>query len=265
MADLSNQPINTSYKGLLTLQTATSGITATPQELQDGLGNNTGLQIGTNRLEGGNLFNFYKPSIPKYMGSGLSATSLTPGAGAQNTLTCSQFYDVGLYSYSAFTINCNVLEAGTSVDITFYNSQYLDNYGYVPYQKLTTEVNIATTSTGQKVGTFATPLTFSGSGGGMYWAVVRYNTASTPVLRLTQGASNTGTYLNTHLSMNVGYTFNPAGTAAILPFQSPSTSVGTLGVNYNTSSFPTTFTSTELNTITSVSVGTLGFLLHTIR
>lgn len=265
MADLTNQPINQSYKGLLTLQTATAGITATPQELQDGLGNNTGLQIGTNRLEGGNLFNLYKPGVPQYFGNGFTATAASPGA-VQNILTTFTFYDNGLYSYSAISVNCITLEAGTSVDISFYNTQYLDTYGYVPYQKLVAEVNISTSSTGIKTATFATPLSFSGTGPGVYYAVIRYNAASTPVLRLSSTGTNVSTYLNWLMCANLGLQYNTAGTTTILPFRAnPGTASTTAGNVYNTGSFPSSFSSTELNTLTSTSAVAIGFLLHTIR
>lgn len=265
MANLSAQQINLSYPGLLTLETATAGIQSTPQELQDGLGGNTGFQIGTNRLEGGNLFNIYRPSVAKYFGNGLASTSSTPAAGTQNNLLSCYFYDNGLNAYSAFTINCTTLEAGTSVDVAFYNTQYLENYGYVPYQKLSTEINISTTSTGFKVGTFASPLTFSGTGPGFYYCVYRYNTAGTPVVRLASSSVNVATYLSSYLNSNNGFVFNTAGTVAQTAFQINGTSAFAVGSVYNTASFPSTWTSTQLNTITSVASPQLGFLLHTIR
>lgn len=265
MADLSNQPINTSYPGLLTLETATTGITQNLQSLQDGLGNNTGFQIATDRLEGGNLFNIYRPSgIPQYFGNGFTATATNPGA-VQNTLVSMTFYDNGLYSYSAISVNCITLEAGASVDISFYNTQYLDTYGYVPYQKMVSEVNISTSSTGIKTATFATPLSFSASGPGIYYMVIRYNTASTPVMRLANVGSNISTYFNWMLVSNFGIQYNPAGTLAVNSFRTQSTSAFAVGNNYNTASFPSTFTTTELNLATASTAVANGFLLHTIR
>jgi len=265
MADLSNQPINTSYPGLLTLETATTGITQNLQSLQDGLGNNTGFQIATDRLEGGNLFNIYKPSgIPQYFGNGFSATQVSPGA-VQNTLVSMSFYDNGEYSYSAVSVNCITLEAGASVDISFYNTQLLDTYGYVPYQKMVSEVNISTSSTGIKTATFATPLSFSATGPGVYFMVIRYNTAASPVMRLTGVGSNVSTYLNWLMVSKFGIQYNTAGTLAMAPFRVNGTSAFAVGNNYNLASFPSTFTTTELNTITSVGAIANGFLLHTIR
>lgn len=266
MANLAPLPINTSYPGVLNLETATTGITQNLQALQDGLGNNTGFQIAEDRLEGGNLFNIYSPpGIPQYFGNGFTATAISPGA-VQNSLISFTFYDNGEYSYSAVSVNCITLEAGSSVDIAFYNTQYLDTYGYVPYQKLVSEVNISTTSTGIKTASFASPLSFSGTGPGVYYCVIRYNTASTPLVRLSPAGTNVSTYLNWLLCSKFGLQYNAAGTATLLPFRAnPGTTSTTPGNHYNTASFPTTFTSTEFNTLTSTSVFVNGFLLHTIR
>lgn len=267
MADLSNQPINTSYPGLLTLETATTGITQSLQSLQDGLGNNTGFQIGTNRLEGGNLFNIYRPNgIPQYFGNGITSSASNPGA-AQNQMVAFTFYDNGEYSYSAITLFCQTLEAGTSVDVAFYNTQMLDTYGYVPYQKMVGEVNVNTTSTGFKTISFGSPLSFSGTGPGVYYCIVRYNTGGTPVLRLGGAGTNVGTYLNWLLTSTFGLQYNSNSTTAFVPFRG-GTGIASTGVGqiYNTPTFPTTFTSTELNTLnTGLSATAIGFLLHTIR
>lgn len=264
MSSLSTSQINQSYQGLLKLADSTTGITSSLQSVQDGLGNDTGLKIAENRLEGGNLFNVYRAGIAQYFGIGLSTSPTTPGVGAQNVLTTNIFYDNGAVSYSAFTVNCSTLEAGTSVDIAFYNSQYLETYGYVPYQKISTEVNIVTTSTGLKVGTFASPLSFSGTGAGYYWAVIRYNTAGTPALRL-QGAAITGVNATAGIPINAGFVFNVAGTTALSAYQTNLTVASAVGGVYNTASFPATWTSTQLSQITAVTPGQIGFLLHTIR
>lgn len=265
MSALTGSQINQSYQGLLKLADSTTGITSTVQSIQDGLGNDTGFKIATNRLEGGNLVNIYKPTVGKYYGMGVGSTSPTPAAGSQNIMLSQWFYDNGIHSYSAFTINCLTLEAGTSIDVAFYNAQYLENYGYVPYQKLSTEVNIPTTSTGFKVGTFASPLTFSGTGPGVYFCVFRLNTSGTPVLRFGGISLNSGQNLNGLIVANLGFVFNTANTAALVSTQANSTT-NTLGaVSYSTASFPTTWTSTELNTISSVVVPQMGFLLHTVR
>lgn len=264
MSNLSSLNINQSYQGLLNLSDSTTGITSTPQQIQDGLGNDTGIKIGTNRLEGGNIVNIYRLGAPQYLGLGFSTTAINPGS-VQNQLNCSLFYDSGIYSYSAITLNCLTLEAGTSVDVAFYNTQYLDTYGVAPYQKLA-EVNIITTSTGLKTATFASPLSFSGTGGGLYWLVLRYNTAGTPVLRLANSlGTNTAFYTAWLGQSNLGLVYNTAGTAALTPYRVNSTSTSTIGMVLNTASFPSTMTTTELNTLTTTTATQAGFLFHTIR
>ena len=264
MSDLSNLNINQSFQGILNLSDSTTGITTTPQQIQDGLGNDTGIKIGTDRLEGGNILNYYRPSTPQYLGVGFTATAVSPGA-VQNQLVCNITYDSGLHSYSAITLNCSTLEAGTSVDVAFYNTQYLDTYGIAPYQKLT-EVNVDTTTTGIKTITFGTPLSFSGTGAGIYWVVFRYNTAGTPVLRLTSVANINFALSSNWLNFtNLGLVYNTAGTAIMQSFRVNSTTSNLAGMVLNTATFPNPMTSTQLTTITSTSVSSAGFILHTIR
>ena len=141
----------------------------------------------------------------------------------------------------------------------------LDTYGYVPYQKLVAEVNIATTSTGIKTATFATPLSFSATGPGFYYYSIRYNTASTPVLRLAAPGSLTSTYFNWLMVSMFGLQYTSAGTMAAAPFRTTSSNAFVSGNLYNTASFPTTFTSTELNLVSATASSNLGFILHTIR
>jgi hypothetical protein len=104
MSNLTGQQINQTYDGLLNLQDSTTGITSTYQQIQDGLGNNTGLSIKQNQLQGGGLFSSTY-FVPQYMGT----TSLTFAAGSQfaagtqNIIQASPFYDSGIFSYSAMS------------------------------------------------------------------------------------------------------------------------------------------------------------------
>jgi len=268
MADLSSLPINTSYPGVLNLETATTGITQSTQALQDGLGNDTGVQIAENRFEGANIFNVYRPAVAKYYGSGIGITAI-PTAGSQNVLSSTFFYDNGLHSYSAFTMNCLTLGTGESVDVAFYNAQYDDTYGYIPYQKLSDTINISASSTGFKTGTFSSPLSFSGTGPGFYFIVVKFNAASTPVCRFGQSAIQPGFYFSNGILMwNNGFVLNNAGTQYITPFNSAATSYTNIASNiYSISSFPTTWTASDSATLTTTSNVNYvpGFILHTIR
>jgi len=267
MANLAPLPINTSYPGVLNLETATTGITQSIQALQDGLGNNTGVKIAEDRFEGSNIFNVYRPAAAKYYGSGIGTTT-TPPAASQNVLISSYFYDNGLYSYSAFTMNCLTLGAGESVDVAFYNAQYNDTYGYIPYQKLSNTINISAASTGFKTGTFSSPLSFSGTGPGFYFIVVKITAASTPVSRFGQMGINASFYFSNGVLMwNNGFVINNAGTQYISPFNTAATSATSIGNNiYSISTFPTTWAGSDSATlVSSTSAGFPGFILHTIR
>ena len=267
MSSLTSSQINQSYQGLLKLADSTTGITSSLQSVQDGLGNDTGLNIAENRLEGANLFNIYRPSTtPKYFGNGVGAQQ-TPPANTANFILTTMFYDNGQYSYSALTSSCTVLGTGESVDIAFYNTQYLEGYGYVPYQKLTSTFNIDATSTGLKTVTFGTPLSFSGTGPGFYFAVAKINSGGvTPTSRFAGPAFNFNTYSAFLTPFLLGYNASTGGANFTAPFQSIGSTIPAVQ-SFNTSTFPTTWTSTELSLLqlTSASNFIPGFVLHTIR
>lgn len=265
MADLSSLPINTSYPGVLNLETATTGITQSIQALQDGLGNNTGVKIAQNRFEGANIFNIYRPSVAKYYGTGFANTAASTSTNSSNLVGFVPFYDIGVNSYSAFTINITTLAASESIDIAFYNAQYLEPYGYVPYQKLDTEINISAASTGLKTGTFSSPISFSGTGPGFYFIVFRNNSgAATPVMRSARPIAPPGFYVPEWLMIaNLGIVPNANGGLYNNSYMvNGSASITNF---YNIASFPTTWTSTEFNTITNGSSANIapGFVLHT--
>lgn len=266
MSTLTGSQINQSYQGLIKLADSTTGITSTFQSVQDGLGNDTGLKISTKGLAGANTLNFYKPSLGQYYGNGFGTVAANPSSNG-NVILSNWFYDSGVASYSAFTVNCTTLHASETVELAFYNSQYLDGYGYVPYQKVMSEVTITgTTSTGIKTMVLGSPITFSGNGPGFYFAVCRYNGAASPTIRLASGVLALTSFTVEFLRMQSGFVYNTAGTAAFSPTQNVGTSIAATWV-YNTASFPTTWTSTELNTLTASSSASMipGFLLHTVR
>lgn len=270
MSTLTNTQISNTYKGLLKLDDATTGITSSLQSVQDGLGNDTGLKIATNRLEGSSLFNVYKPTpIGQYYGIGITPSNLTPPANCANRLTTSLFYDNGMLSYSAITVHIGVAAgAPETLEIGFYNAQYLDGYGYAPYQLLTDVVSIPISTSGTKVVSFSgTPLSFSGQGPGVYFAVVKYTTSGgQPVVRPHSSSGNLQT-VRELLSGQIGYVFN---TTTVGAAQYPYASIGATAMAtqiFTQSTFPTTWSSTELATFTAGSSAALvpGFLLHTIR
>jgi hypothetical protein len=265
MSALSSQQINLSYQGLLKLADSSTGITQTVQSIQDGLGNDTGFKIAENRIQGGNLIPFYKAGVGQYYGNGFATTAGSPSSN-QNQLCSTYFYDNGVETYSAITVNCTTLHATETVDISLYNSQYLDGYGYIPYQKVMSEITVTgTTSTGVKTMVLPTPFSFSGTGPGVYFVLTRYNAATSPTIRLAAPVTTPSNFLP-FVTFNTGWVFNTVSSAAFLGTQN----IGTTTVNtwvYNTASFPSTFTSTQAATLSASSSAnfTAGFLLHTIR
>jgi hypothetical protein len=264
MSNLAPLPINTSYKGLLNLENSTTGITSTFQSIQDGLGNDTGLNISTKGLSGKNFLGIYQPEIPKYLGQGITTTIINP-AGIINSLIVTPFYDSGQFSYSAVTVHLQTPGPSDVFDISFYNAQSLPTYGYSPYQQIIAPLNISTTATGLVTTTTPSPFSFSGQGPGIYFMVTRYTSVSGPTVRY--GAPfNSSSVINTLLNYNNGFEFNSTGTVALYPYRViGTTSVQTLV--FNTATFPTTWTSTELALLSQSTTQhhNPGFLLHTVK
>jgi hypothetical protein len=266
MSALTSQQINLSYQGLIKLEDSTTGITSTFQNLQDGLGGNTGLKISTNGIAGANSYNFYKPSEGQYYGTGFSSSAVSP-ANNGNYLIILPFWDNGVSSYSAFTVTCLTADPTETLEFSIYSARYVDFYGYVPYQKILGEITVTgTTTTGLKEMVLGSNFSLSGTGPGVYFVIQRYN-ASTANPNLRFGVPVLGG-LQTILPLQfqTGFVYNIAGTAAISPIINNGTSTVTTLISTN-ATFPSTWTSTELATIT----GTLsanpqaGFLFHTVR
>lgn len=188
MANLSGQTIQSTYPGLLNLNTATTGITSTPQAITDGLGNNTGIQIGTNFLQAPNLINFNRTFRPDYMGSGIQAVASANPAGLQNRLFYNLFYDTGFNSYSALTYNLNTLSTTNDVvSFYIYTLQVVNQVGYAPKDLVFSGTGlISTGTTGVKTFTFPSNISLSGTGGGYYvYGFSISNSGTTPTVRFS--------------------------------------------------------------------------------
>lgn len=186
MANLSGQTIQSTYPGLLNLNTATTGITSTPQAITDGFGNNTGSRIATNFFEAPNLINYDRTFRPDYIGTGLQAATAANPAGLQSRLFYNLFYDTGFNSFSAVTYNLQTLTT-TSDSVAFYvyTCQIVNQVGYAPKDLVFSATGLVTTgSTGLKVTTFPSNVSMSGTGGGFYvYGFVITNTGATPTVR----------------------------------------------------------------------------------
>ena len=260
MSTLTGQAIKNTYDGLLKLEDSTAGITSTPQQIQDGLGNNTGTKIGINFLTNPTIFGMqdYKAD---YYGLGFNIGVQAPVANTQNILIGNLFYDNGTYDYSAMTYN--VGSATTSSDVVtvaFYSTQYVNGVGIAPSVLIQSGITLTTNSTGIKTTALPSPLSFSGYGPGYYWMMMKISNAGlTPTIRFNGSTSA----LLTNTPAKLGFVFTPAGTAATLPVKGINTSV----IAYSgLTNFQTSFSTADARTFSSTVVPpTYGFLLNTIK
>ena len=267
MSNLTGQQINQTYPGLLNLATATTGVTTTPQQIQDGLGNDTGAQIATNFFAAPNLFpmNKFTNFTPDYMGPGINSVALAPQANQQNTLNALMFYDSGKYAYSAFTYI--LLTATTTTDVVevaFYNTQYSDSMGVVPYQLIMSGITLTTSpgSTALLSTTLPSTLSFSGTGGGYYYMVMKIsNSGVTPTLRFTTNPSLSAQspFL---VGPMLGLVRNRSGNALV-----PGIGTNNVQVGYTmtATNFKETFTTADGAINTGVNAYLMGFALKTIK
>lgn len=212
---LTGQAIKDTYDGLLKLADSTTGITQNLQQIQDGLGNDTGIRITTNQLEVPNIMSFIRLK-GQYYGNGItSGTGTQMAAGTQNTIIAIPFYDSGLYSYSAMSYNLGTLTTSTdTVEAAFYTSQLINPFGLYPHAPVISAITITTTgSTGIKTTTFASNLSFSGYGGGIYWLVYKVSNANVqPTVRYGNPQTNrlalTNESVNAIYGMVSGFTAN---------------------------------------------------------
>jgi len=265
MSTLTGQQIKDTYPGLLNLATSTTGITSTPQQIQDGLGNNTGVKIATNYLTAPNVLGVqdYKGD---YYGLGFTLAAGTPVASTQNIIIGQPFYDNGLYDYSAITYN--IVTATTSSDVltcAFYSSQYVDGVGLAPSVLIQSGITLTTNSTGLKVTTLPSTLSFSGYGPGYYWWMYKYSNAGvTPTVR---PGGSTVTAFSNPLTMfpKLGFTLLPAGTSVQASIKS--IAPGSPVIAYSgLTNFQTSYSSANVKTFsTTVQPPLIGMALNTIK
>ena len=264
MATLSGQTIQSSYQGLLKLQDSTTGITTNLQAIQDGLGNDTGLRIATNQLEGDGLLTFV-PLKASYYGSGYVSTNAGQfGAGTQNVIIATPFYDNANYSYSAISFyTTTATSTSDTFEAALYTTQMINPFGLYPHTPIISGITASTTSIGQKTYTFPTDISFSGYGAGIYFLVYKIsNSGVQPTWRGGQGfvAQNT---LSSAIYGNAQAI--AANTFQASPFRANNTT-GSFQVFTGTTTFDNPFSAT-LNTTQSTSTTITGnfpgFILHT--
>jgi hypothetical protein len=207
MSTLTGQQINLTYPGLLNLETSTTGITSSFQQIQDGLGNNTNTRISTSGIVSPNIVNMNNLK-PDYGGIGFNTgVGIANVALTQNRTLYSLFYDTGVNSYSAVTYQCGTVTSTSDVvTMAIYTLQLVPGIGIAPKDLVMSGVTMISNSTSIKTTSLPSTLSFSGTGGGYY--IVAYfvsNASVTPTVRYTTGqlinhnqsyATSLGLYLN---------------------------------------------------------------------
>lgn len=269
MATLTGQQIKDTYDGLLKLNDSTTGITNSLQAITDGLGNDTGSKIATNLFTAPNQIAFYQnQQTQQFGGWGATNTVATiPGAGSQNAyLLFSYFYDAGVQSYSAITVNVTQATSTSDVvELLFYDLQWVDDYGQFPCNQIMSGITLPVSSTGFQTITLPSTLSFSGKGGGFYAVVWKLtNGGSAPTIRYSTAVFNV---LNQSYLWHLGFVRNNAGTSYISANRA-SLYNGSIWYWFNNQTTPQTITAADVvsrfsNTVTSGQV--LGFNLHIIK
>ena len=226
MSSLSSQQINDSYQGLLKLADSTTGITSTLQSVQDGLGNDTGLVIGTDYLGGSGIVSCVRPEPKGGGGPGItSGTGTSFGAGSINLLQSLLFYDRGGVSYSSITFGVGTVSS-TQDEIQFaiYDGQYAGTAGYQPKERITEILTIPsgnTSTTGLYTYNFSANTSFEKGGYYFLCFVVTNPTSAAPTVRLRTPIQ--ATTQGTFAGMMLGFVLGAGGTAYSCAFNAGTT------------------------------------------
>lgn len=267
MSTLTGQQINQTYDGLLKLADSTTGITSTYQAIQDGIGNDTGLRIKQNGLFGGGIISYLPLQQQQYTGVGYQlAVGTQYGAGTQNTIFATPFWDNGVYSYSAITTyTAQITTTNDTLEYAIYNAQIINPFGLFPYEPIVSGMTASTTSTGAKTFVLPSTLSMSGTGAGIYFLVYKIsNSGVQPTFR--PGAATSVLQLFNTAPLAYGLVSGFTGNFGMSMFRSNN------GTN-NFMSFPglSTFNNPYSNTIntlqsttTTLTGNALGMILHTI-
>lgn len=258
MATLSGQTIQSTYKGLLKLADSSNGITSSYQQIQDGLGNDTGILLKNDYIF--DNAHITKTNFkPLSLGSGW-VNGLTVLNTFQNVLGALAFYDNGQYSYSSITLN--VRSATTTSDVVtfaFYDIQ-MTSRGIMPRNLLMSGITIPVNSTGIITVTLPSALSFSASPGLNYLMFKVSNSGVNPTARFMQAI----TAFPTVLQQSYGFTKSTNNDSFTLPTNPLAGSVLFLRFT-GLSNFQTSFTEAELISAQGSSGGSpIGFLLNTI-
>jgi len=263
MATLSGQSINSTYQGLLKLADSTTGITSSFQQIQDGLGSDTGITIKQNYLNVPNVLNYY-PQTLDYGGVGFATNTIPFVANSQNRIGSTPFYDKGLFSYSAITYYCSTISTTSDVlDVAFYTPQWVSATGLGPLELIMSGISLTTNSIGLKTTVLPSTLSFSGYGGGYYILAYKLsNSGVNPTVQYFALATTQATQIPYDIGM---IQQNPGTISANISYPSL---YGTFGcmIYTSASTFKQTYTSADLATGLSTFTGSIfGFALNIIK
>jgi hypothetical protein len=264
MSSLTSQQINDTYKGLIKLEDATTGLTSSFQYIQDGLGNNLPLQVKEGQIQGQNLFSFGY-YVPDYEGPGFTSSSVAPTAGSQNKLYAFPFYSPAITSYSAFTYFIQTATTTSDVvDVAFYTSQFINGLGIVPKDLILSGLTLDNASTGLKSTALPSTMSFSGYGSGIYFMMMKISNANvTPTTRFKQ-QNNSGLF--TTFGQQLGYTLNAPGTELTSPFKQIGTNNNNGIMGFNTLNFQTTYVEADFaGQFITTAAQSVGFGLNVIK
>jgi len=251
MANLSGQTIQSTYPGLLNLATATTGVTATPQQIQDGLGNNTNTRISTQGIFAPNVVGAFNLK-PDYGGNGFTTAAQAGVANTQNRTLFIPIWDSGVHSYSAISYNVNTITSTSDVvTCAFYTLQQVPLFGVAPGNLIQSGTTLISNSTGIKTTTLPSTLSFSGTGGGWYiFAIIISNSGVTPTVRYTQPTLQS----NQIYPANFGWYLNNTGTALQMGSRMFAQNILSYQVLNNLSSFQTSYSQSDISTNLSSTV-----------
>lgn len=261
MSTLSGQTIQSTYQGLLKFADSTSGLTSDFQNIEDGLGNNTGLRIKNGQFDVPNILGYnYKKAI--YYGNGI-ANAGQAAAATQNNIVAFPFTDTGIHSYSAITYS--VLSATTTsdtIEFAFYTTQMTEQ-GIMPYEKIIQFTgNVSTT--GYITHIFDYPIQFSATPGYNFMVYKISNSGVTPTTNFKQPVLQLASQQT--FSKDYGYIRSFNGNDAQQPFRTVMTSFTGKSLYFSgTSTFDSIYNANTLinSQSSSINGADIGFILHT--
>lgn len=242
MSSLSGQTIQSTYPSLLKLADSTSGITSVYQQIQDGLGNDIGVEL----KDGYILDNHHYSKTnfkPTSLGAPQISSSTTQYVGMQNILLAIPVYDDGVYVYSSITID--IKTGTTSSDVitaAFYDSQ-MSSKGLMPRNVIMSGITIPSTRAVHTV-TLPSDLSFSASPGINYFGFIINNAGVSPTVRFSETGQNN---LGDILQMSYGFEFQNQGAQSYTMASTTDTATAMVAFSGFTS-FPTIITEGDILT-----------------